>query len=194
MLDILLAEPSYIIRKGLHLLLEQFPEIDSISEVTNDAECIEWKNSDVEHQIIIINTSMLACLTGKIGECIKDGKIQLLYISNSSLPLDAPINQISVMDSKLVLTDKISHHIKLAISLTRQDEENEEELSQREKNILQLVALGMTNKEIGSKLFISTHTVISHRKNITRKLGIKTVAGLTVYAILNNLIQMEDIS
>ncbi len=194
MLNILIAEPSYIIRKGLHLLLEQFPEINSISEVTNNMSCQEWINLAKEHQIIIINTSLLQGLTDQINGCVKEEKNQLLYISNSSLPLDAPTNQLSVMDSKSILAEKINHHIKIAISSARQDEENEEELSQREKNILQLVALGMTNKEIGNKLFISTHTVISHRKNITRKLGIKTVAGLTVYAILNNLIQMEDIS
>ncbi|NOY35953.1 MAG: helix-turn-helix transcriptional regulator [Chlorobi bacterium] len=65
-------------------------------------------------------------------------------------------------------------------------------LSKREINILRLVALGNTNKEIAEKLFISTHTVITHRKNITRKLGIKTVSGLTVYAILNKIIHLED--
>ena len=54
--------------------------------------------------------------------------------------------------------------------------------------------LEKTNKEVANELFISTHTVISHRKNITRKLGIKTVSGLTVYAILNQIISMEDIS
>lgn len=194
MLNILLAEPSYIIRKGLHLLLEQFPEINSITEVTNDMECKELLHNAIEHQIIIVNTNLLSGLTDQVSECIKDDKAQLLYISNSSLPLDAPTNQISVMDSKTTLTEKINHHIKIAIASAQQDGDSEEELSQREKNILQLVALGMTNKEIANKLFISTHTVISHRKNITRKLGIKTVAGLTVYAILNNLIQMEDIS
>ena len=194
MLDILIAEPSYIIRKGLHLLLEQFPEINTITELTNDADCQEWSKSATEHQIIIVNTSMLPCLSGQISDFQKVDKTQLLYVSNSNLPLDAPTNQLSLKDSKATLTDKISHHIKIAMSIARQHEENEEDLSQREKNILQLVALGMTNKEIANKLFISTHTVISHRKNITRKLGIKTVAGLTVYAILNNLIQMEDIS
>lgn len=194
MLNILLAEPSYIIRKGLHILLEQFPEIDSISEVTNIAECAEVLNMPKEHQIIMINTSLLTGLKDQVNGCIKEDKSQLLYISNSSLPLDAPTNQLSIMDTKATLTEKINQHIRLAIALSQPEEDNEEELSQREKNILQLVALGMTNKEIANKLFISTHTVISHRKNITRKLGIKTVAGLTVYAILNNLIQMEDIS
>ena len=66
-----------------------------------------------------------------------------------------------------------------------------EELSAREKEILVCVANGMLNKEIADKFCISIYTVITHRKNITRKTGIKTVAGLTVYALLNNLITIE---
>ena len=62
------------------------------------------------------------------------------------------------------------------------------ELSPREKEILVCVAKGMINKEIADRYNISIHTVIAHRRNITRKTGIKTVAGLTVYALLNNLI------
>jgi DNA-binding CsgD family transcriptional regulator len=68
-----------------------------------------------------------------------------------------------------------------------------EEISDREKDVLRLVAIGLTNKEIGDKLFISTHTVITHRKNITAKLGIKTIAGLTMYALINHLIKPEKI-
>ena len=68
-----------------------------------------------------------------------------------------------------------------------------EELSAREKEILVCVAKGMQNKEIADQCNISVYTVISHRKNITRKIGIKTVAGLTVYALLNNLIDMNSI-
>ena len=67
------------------------------------------------------------------------------------------------------------------------------ELSAREKEILVAVAKGMLNKEIADLYNISIYTVISHRKNITRKTGIKTVAGLTVYALLNNLIDMNSI-
>ncbi len=66
-------------------------------------------------------------------------------------------------------------------------------LSAREKEILVAVAKGMLNKEIADLYNISIYTVISHRKNITRKTGIKTVAGLTVYALLNNLIDMNSI-
>jgi len=68
-----------------------------------------------------------------------------------------------------------------------------EELSAREKEILVSVAQGLLNKEIADKHNISINTVITHRKNITRKTGIKTVAGLTAYAILNDLIDINSI-
>lgn len=98
----------------------------------------------------------------------------------------------SIYDSKVNLTEKISLSLKSIDD--RQSVDDSEELTPREKLILRHVALGKTNKEIASDLFISAHTVISHRKNITRKLDIKSVSGLTVYAILNGIIKMEDIS
>ena len=67
-------------------------------------------------------------------------------------------------------------------------------ISEREKEVLQLVAQGKTNKEISDQLHISPHTVIAHRKNITSKLGIKTIAGLAVYAVLNGLIDPEEMN
>ncbi len=67
------------------------------------------------------------------------------------------------------------------------------ELSEREREVLILVARGMTNKEIASELNISPHTVISHRKNIVHKTGIRSVAGLTVYAVLNKLIDSDQL-
>ena len=77
----------------------------------------------------------------------------------------------------------------------REQEEPEQhlELSDREKEILVSVAQGLLNKEIADKHNISINTVITHRKNITRKTGIRTVPGLTVYAILNNLIDINSI-
>ncbi len=67
-------------------------------------------------------------------------------------------------------------------------EDNNFELSKRETAVLIHVAKGMTNKEIADTLNLSVHTVISHRKNIMHKTGIKSVAGLTLYAVMNNLI------
>ncbi len=73
------------------------------------------------------------------------------------------------------------------------DYSDSHELSERERDVLVLVARGLTNKEIASKLVISPHTVISHRKNIVHKTGIRSVAGLTVYAVLNKLIDSEQL-
>lgn len=67
----------------------------------------------------------------------------------------------------------------------------QEELSEREKDVLREVVSGLSNKEIADKLFISIHTVISHRKNISRKLNIHSTAGLTIYAIVNNIIEIQ---
>jgi len=68
-----------------------------------------------------------------------------------------------------------------------------EELSEREKDIVRSVAKGFSNKEIADEHFISIHTVITHRRNISRKLGIHSSAGLTVFAILNKLVDIEDL-
>ena len=68
-----------------------------------------------------------------------------------------------------------------------------EELSDREKDVLVQVVRGLSNKEIADVLFISTHTVISHRKNIARKLNIHSTAGLTIYAIVNKLVDINSL-
>lgn len=76
---------------------------------------------------------------------------------------------------------------------SRQDrgDSSENELTHREKEILRQVAMGHSNKEIADGLHISIHTVITHRKNITSKLGIKSISGLTVFAIINRLIDPD---
>lgn len=61
-------------------------------------------------------------------------------------------------------------------------------LTKREIDVLRLLSQGLLNKEIADRLDISLHTVISHRKNITSKLGIKTVSGLTIYAMMHGVI------
>ncbi len=72
-------------------------------------------------------------------------------------------------------------------------EDDTEVLSSREKEILAAVAHGKTNKEIADDLFISINTVVTHRKNIARKTGINSIAGLTVYAILNHIVEISDL-
>lgn len=86
--------------------------------------------------------------------------------------------------------------LKNAVSVKNSDNSSngeDYELSKREIDVLVAVAKGLMNKEIADFLNISIHTVISHRKNISRKTGIKSVSGLTVFALLNNLIDQKDV-
>ncbi|WP_289857282.1 LuxR C-terminal-related transcriptional regulator [uncultured Muribaculum sp.] len=66
-------------------------------------------------------------------------------------------------------------------------------LSNREKEIIAHVARGMSNKEIADKLFLSVHTVTTHRRNISNKLQIHSPAGLAIYAVVNGLVNIDDL-
>ena len=79
--------------------------------------------------------------------------------------------------------------------LTKNEEESTdtEQLSYREKEIIACIVKGMTNKAIADKLSISIHTVITHRRNITKKLQIHSAAGLAIYAIVNKIVEIQDI-
>ena len=90
-----------------------------------------------------------------------------------------------------ILRPAISHRTS-TVSRRHQLPETEE-LSEREKDVLVQVVRGLSNKEIADVLCISTHTVISHRKNIARKLNIHSTAGLTIYAIVNKLVDINTL-
>lgn len=85
-----------------------------------------------------------------------------------------------------------------ALPVRSQEDEEEttnrlDTLSEREKEIVHCVAMGMTNKEIADTLCLSINTVTTHRRNITGKLQIHTPNGLTIYALVNNLVTLEEI-
>lgn len=89
--------------------------------------------------------------------------------------------------------DEIYEQVKHVFKQQEIVEDEADGLSNREIDVLKLVARGFANKEIADNLFISTHTVMSHRKNITEKLGIKSISGLTVYAIINSYIDTTNL-
>lgn len=76
---------------------------------------------------------------------------------------------------------------------TDNDSDSSAPISDREREIIRYVALGYTNKEIAEKLFLSFHTVTTHRRNIAAKLQIHSTAGLAIYAILHNIIDLNEI-
>ncbi len=101
-------------------------------------------------------------------------------------------NLISTHSSIETVIEQIEQ-VLLAENTDNATETNNKDLSCREIDVLQQIVRGHTNKEIAEHLNISLNTVLSHRKNITAKLGVKTVSGLTFYAIMNGLISGDEI-
>jgi len=191
MINVLIIDPSYIVASGLASLLNQLKEVHQVKITDNGTDCLHILKH-LEADIIFINTAVLTSEQYSEFKLLVNKEILVSYLLYSALPDDVSGNQFSIVQPKASMVDKLQEMV-LEVTKNKSEEDQTEELSPREKSILKCVALGLTNKEIGEREFISTHTVISHRKNITRKLGIKTVSGLTVYAIINNIIQMNDI-
>ncbi len=192
-LSFVVVEKSYIIRSGLFQILDNFSEMESFTEFENldtMEKDIDYENTDV----LIINAKLVDTSPEIILEIRKKYEnIKLVVLAGTRRAGEKFPNfdlKISVDEEKIILANKFRKLIK---SIQPSDSSSgSDELSEREADIVKQIALGKTNKEIAEILFISPHTVITHRKNITGKLGIKTVSGLTAFAILNNLIKIDD--
>ncbi|MDO5035486.1 MAG: LuxR C-terminal-related transcriptional regulator [Porphyromonas sp.] len=104
------------------------------------------------------------------------------------------VSETVVLDTKVSLSEILIQLQELFDDYRRRQESNlDRTLSPREIDVLKEVALGKTNKEIADELNISMNTVMSHRKNITSKLNIKTVSGLTFYALMNGIISGDEL-
>ena len=130
----------------------------------------------------------------KFREEISGKRIRLIALVTSFV--DASLlgkydESISIFDDLETLSKKIAGLLNVVSEEEGMD--NQDTLSQREKEIVICVVKGMTNKEIAEKLFLSIHTVITHRRNISKKLQIHSAAGLTIYAIVNKLVALSDV-
>jgi len=95
---------------------------------------------------------------------------------------------------------RLEHEVRLQGGQVADEQPQEEkndtstsDISEREKEIIVQVAKGLSNKEIAEALFISVNTVMTHRRNISRKLQIRSAAGFTIYAIANGLVSLDDV-
>ncbi|MGD2033900.1 MAG: LuxR C-terminal-related transcriptional regulator [Bacteroidales bacterium] len=157
-----------------------------------------FRYKDYNSVIILIDQKLIPnpcifCLD-KIKNIFPESR--LIAITDSKIP-DNMVPYFAEIISTEETENEIAAKIYKIYSDTELRKENRNlnnQLSERETEILKFVALGLTNREIAEKLFISAHTVITHRKNITAKLGIKTIAGLTVYAVLNGIISSDEIT
>lgn len=191
---VLILEPSVIIAEGLKHVVDDLAGFDVCGMITELEGGLEATLEAYDTDIIIADPA-IADPQSRPGlhETVKNlTGVPVLAILSSAT--DAGFvqdyeGQIYLTDKTAEVEQKISAAVCVNANETRGDGE---ELSAREKEILVCVAKGMLNKEIADYYNISIYTVITHRKNITRKTGIKTVAGLTVYALLNNLIDMNS--
>ncbi|MBL4745770.1 MAG: helix-turn-helix transcriptional regulator [Flavobacteriaceae bacterium] len=92
-------------------------------------------------------------------------------------------------DSSTSILIEIEKHLTIKLEKNRVSDNT---LSDRELDVLRLLAQGNSQKEIAEELFISIHTVVTHRKNISHKLGVKSTAALVIYAVANNIIDIND--
>ena len=192
---LIIVEPSPIISAGLIRYLEDINQIQIVS-VLDSAESLQEKIIVHNPDVLIINPLIIGYNNINLFRQFTQNNPNILCVALITTYIDRVFlknfkDTIELTDSKQKVVNKI-------INLLNNNEETTQndtvELSNRETEVLVRVAKGMTNKDISEVLNISVHTVITHRKNIVKKTGIKSVSGLTVYALLNNLIDESDIN
>lgn len=188
----IIYDKSFLIRKGLVSVIDKVPNSKLLHQLDSEDELIDiLKKQDFD--LLIANESVLS--NKEFTKQVKYKKDFLIILLTHSPTIKN--TEINIADTIQIEETQKSILKKLNIIVgNRSTEDNKSnplnDISNREVDILKYIAMGYSNKEIADKLFLSAHTVVTHRKNITRKLGIKTVPGLTIYAILNKIIDIND--
>jgi DNA-binding NarL/FixJ family response regulator len=190
---VIICEASEIITNGLAEIIDSMAQFDVVLRI-DSPERLSEKIVATDANMLVVNPSLLG-YEGK-DFLLKLSKeyphVSLVALVTSCLEHSslAPYGGIiDIYDSKQKIVGKLNEWV----NDNNPKKNDDVELSKRETDVLVAVAKGMMNKEIADQMNISIHTVISHRKNITRKTGIKSVSGLTVYALLNNLIKEDEL-
>lgn len=186
------AETSYIIRKGLVYVLSQLSNVGKVVEL-KEMEDINYQLDILQPDAVLINPMLLGHTRQEIR--------QLLNISKKTAIIALVYNLIDEQfyrsyDAVIRINDseaKIEETLHNCLNKEQSGQSDQEELSDREKEILISVVKGMSNKEIAEHHNISIHTAITHRRNITRKLKVHSISGLTIYAIINKLVDISEI-
>ncbi|MBD8387550.1 LuxR C-terminal-related transcriptional regulator [Dysgonomonas sp. BGC7] len=187
------AETSYIIRKGLVYVLSQLASVGKVVEL-KEMENINYQLDILRPDAVLINPMLL-------GHTSRQDIRQQLNLNNKTAIIALVYNIIDEQfyrsyDAVIKINDsesKIEEILLNCLNKEQNSQTDQEELSDREKEILISVVKGMSNKEIADHHNISIHTAITHRRNITRKLKVHSISGLTIYAIINKLIDISEI-
>ena len=153
-------------------------------------EQFEENHSNIDEKLSDLKNLVMKSLPAECDDALRTRLLYSLYLLQNDLERHTALED-NILVPMARMIERSLWEDETSVRDGRRKGENA--LSEREKEILVCVAKGMLNKEIADKYNISIYTVISHRKNITRKIGIKTVAGLTVYALLNGLLDINSV-
>ena len=195
-LKIVVAETSAILRSGVAAVLRRIPNLNIQPIEIAAPESLSHYLQLHTPEVVVVNPTFGGWFDLAAFKAEQD-KDTVRYVALLSTVIDPAAlkvydTQISICDDTNVIADRLN-------SLLRTEDEsderegNAETLSQREKEIVTCVVKGMTNKAIADQLCLSIHTIITHRRNIARKLQIHSSAGLTIYAIVNKLVELGDV-
>ena len=190
----IIANKSFIVRRGLVLTIEEIPNLEVVKEIDNERSFFRDINKLRPHFVIINYDFYKSLDVIDFNSIIKKNKskiIKLIDKNKDHIFLNGVDYCLDINDAKCNIINQIKNIVTPFLK-TEKTNTNSSALSNREKDVLRYIALGLTNKEVADKLFISIHTVVSHRKNITKKLDIHTVSGLTIYAVLNKIIDIKN--
>jgi len=196
-LKILLVENSEIIKSGLEVQLKKLTGTRIQILEAGTIELLYEAIKTSKPNILIINPIILngSGVLRLREECKSQGLKCIALISGiiDSISLRNFDDQITICDSFDDIKAKIEKFYLESVAPLDDEIDEQQTLSSREKEIVVCVVKGLTNREIADKLYLSTHTVITHRRNIARKLQIHSPSGLTIYAIVNKLVELSDI-
>ena len=189
---VLIVDPSVIISEGLIKILGEHSRLDILLPLS-DIEYLKGRIVTGEPDVLIINPTLLSQFGRHNFHRIIQEHSDIAFLALVYQYVDH--NLLRMFHGIIDIYEERGHICNIVMDSfvqkkpnEQQPDENVHELTRRELDVLIHVAKGLMNKEIADKLNISIHTVISHRKNITRKTNIKSVAGLAMYALMNNLV------
>lgn len=187
-IDTLIVEPSDIIRTGLQSILDEDGSFQFLAPL-HDATILEERIKTMQPDLLIVNpTVMIPPVSQQMASLLQaKSNIAIVALVYQYVEPELLHRFHAVIDIR-EKRSQIATILKDEVRRVKDIEDENYELSEREREVLILVAQGLSSKEIADKLNISIHTVNSHRKNITRKTDIKSVAGLAVFATLHNMV------
>ncbi|WP_445665188.1 response regulator [Fodinibius sp. AD559] len=214
-IKILLADDHDIVRDGIKMLLEDEVGFTIEAEAENGLQAIEiCKKHDIDLIIMDINMPEMNGIeaTEKIKESFPDIKVLALtmmdedqhirqmieagasgYILKSSDKIELVDAITTILDGKHYFSDDATQSVMMDLvkGTTKKESSDPGNITEREKEVLELIVKQYTNQEIAEELHISTRTVDAHRRNLLQKTGAKNTAGLVTYAIKHDLVDIE---